>query len=122
MSNFVGNVKQYLKEMKIKQSYLSLITDMDKNKISRLLSGNQNIKAVDMEKIASALGKPVEFFQADSICLPTIAEVGRKQIAFYAGNPTKEQEILAEKLIDFVENMDEILSTKYHFENFIKRS
>ena len=62
MTKFISNVNQYLSEMKIKQSYLSMITGIDKNKISRLLTGVQDESGADMEKIAHALGKNIEFF------------------------------------------------------------
>ena len=39
MTKFISNVNKYLSEMKIKQSYLSMVTGIDKNKMSRLLTG-----------------------------------------------------------------------------------
>ena len=41
MTKFISNVNKYLSEMKIKQSYLSMVTGIDKNKMSRLLTGSQ---------------------------------------------------------------------------------
>ena len=41
--------------------------EIDKNKLSRLLTGVQDESGTDMEKIAQALGKDVEFFLKDSI-------------------------------------------------------
>ena len=43
--------------MEIKQTYLSMITGIDKNKLSRLLTGSQGESGADMEIIAEALGK-----------------------------------------------------------------
>ena len=50
MTKFISNVNKYLSEMKIKQSYLSMITGIDKNKMSRLLTGSQEESGTDMEK------------------------------------------------------------------------
>ena len=53
MTKFISNVNKYLSEMKIKQTYLSMITGIDKNKMSRLLTGSQEESGTDMEKIRS---------------------------------------------------------------------
>ena len=60
MTKFISNVNKYLSEMKIKQSYLSMVTGIDKNKMSRLLTGSQEESGTDMEKIARGLGKSIE--------------------------------------------------------------
>ena len=70
MTKFISNVNKYLSEMKIKQTYLSMITGIDKNKMSRLLTGSQEESGTDMEKIARGLGKNIEFFLADAINIP----------------------------------------------------
>ena len=67
MTKFINNLNKYLSEMKIKQNCLSMLTGIDKNKLSRLLTGVQDESGTDMEKIAQALGKDVEFFLKDSI-------------------------------------------------------
>ena len=117
MTKFISNVNQYLSEMKIKQSYLSMITGIDKNKISRLLTGVQDESGADMEKIAHALGKNIEFFLADSIEIPHINEFAPNKITFYAGEPSKKQEQIANQLMELMENIDEVLSAKSRFEN-----
>lgn len=117
MTTFISNVNQYLSEMKIKQSYLSMITGIDKNKISRLLTGVQDESGADMEKIAHALGKNIEFFLADSIEISQINEFAPNKIAFYAGEPSKKQEQIANQLMELMENIDEVLSAKSRFEN-----
>ena len=38
-----------------------------------------------------------------------------REIVCYAGEPTREQEAFAEKLIDLIENVDEVLSAKNRF-------
>ena len=48
MTKFVSNVNAYLSEMKIKQTYLSMISGIDKNKLSRILTGAQEENGSDM--------------------------------------------------------------------------
>ena len=115
MTKFIENVNKYLSEMKIKQTYLSMITGIDKNKLSRLLNGIQEESGSDMEKIAAALGKNVEFFLADTCAAPKIGNFSYNKIAFYAGEPTEKQEEIARQLMELMENIDEIISAKSRF-------
>ena len=108
MTKFVSNVNAYLSEMKIKQTYLSMISGIDKNKLSRILIGAQEENGSDMERIASALGKTVEFFLQDTLVIPD---------AFYAGSPSKKQEKVAALLMELMENIDEVMSAKSRFDN-----
>ena len=62
MTKFINNVNIYLSKMKIKQAYLSMVTGIDKNKMSRLLTGVQEESGTDMEKIAQGLGGPMSRF------------------------------------------------------------
>ena len=120
MTKFISNVNKYLSEMKIKQSYLSMITGIDKNKMSRLLTGSQEESGTDMEKIASGLGKSVEFFLADAIVVPQIGNMTINKIAFYAGEPSQKQEQIAKQLMELMENIDEVISAKSRFENIAR--
>ena len=117
MTKFISNVNKYLSEMKIKQTYLSMITGIDKNKMSRLLTGSQEESGTDMEKIASGLGKSVEFFLADAIVIPQIGNMAINKIACYAGEPSQKQEQIAKQLMELMENIDEVISAKSRFEN-----
>lgn len=117
MTKFISNVNQYLSDMKIKQTYLSMITGIEKNKISRLLTGSQEESGTDMEKIARGLGKSVEFFLADSISIPQAGSFAMNKIAFYAGEPSHRQEQAAKQLMELMENIDEVMSAKSRFEN-----
>lgn len=117
MTKFISNVNKYLSEMKIKQTYLSMITGIDKNKMSRLLTGSQEESGTDMEKIASGLGKSVEFFLADAIVIPQIGNKEINKIAFYAGEPSQKQEQIVKQLMELMENIDEVISAKSRFEN-----
>lgn len=120
MTKFINNVNKYLLEMKIKQTYLSMITGIDKNKISRILTGTQEESGTDMEKIARGLGKPVEFFLANTIRIPQIGTVSVNKIAFYAGEPSEKQEQIANLLMELMENIDEVISAKSRFEHIAR--
>jgi len=106
--------------MKIKQAYLCMMTGIDKNKMSRLLTGVQEENGTDMEKIAEALGKKVEYFLPDSFSVPQINSFIPETIAFYAGEPTAKQEKIAKKLFELMENIDVVLSAKSRFYNIAK--
>lgn len=120
MTKFMSNVNKYLSEMKIKQTYLAMVTGMDKNKISRLLTGSQEESGTDMEKIARGLGKSVEFFLTDTINIPQIGSFSMNKIAFYAGEPSRKQEQVARQLMELMENIDEVMSAKSRFENMAR--
>lgn len=93
-----------------------MITGIDKNKISRLLTGVQEESGTDMEKIAHGLGKNVEFFLGDSVNVPQVG-IATNKIAFYAGEPSHNQERVATLLMELMENIDEVLSAESRFEN-----
>ncbi|MBO6260679.1 MAG: hypothetical protein J6N47_07615 [Lachnospiraceae bacterium] len=120
MTKFISNVNKYLSEMKIKQTYLSMITGIDKNKLSRLLTGTQEECCTDMEKIARGLGKNVEFFLADTIIIPQVDTTAVNKIAFYAGEPSGKQELIANQLMELMENIDEVLSARSRFVNIAR--
>ncbi len=69
------------------------------------------------KKIASGLGKSVEFFLADAIVIPQIGNKEINKIAFYAGEPSQKQEQIAKQLMELMENIDEVISAKSRFEN-----
>ncbi len=116
MTKYVDNVNTYLSEMNIKQNYVSKKSGIDTKKLSRILTGKQDITGKDMSDIATALGKDVEFFWADKIVIPDISEFKSKRIAFYAGSPTEKQKKIADVLLDLMENIDVVLSAKSRFE------
>ncbi len=120
VAKYIENVNTYLSQMKIKQTYLSLKTGIDTKKLSRILTGVQDISSTDMEKIAHALGQRVEYFLSDAFCVPQIHEFMPEKIAFYAGNPTAKQNEIAVKLEKLMENIDEVLSAKGRFLNMSK--
>lgn len=120
MTKFIRNLNVYLSEMKIKQTYLSMITGIDKKKLSRLLTGTQEESGTDMERIAQALGKNMEFFLADSFTVPNFGSLTMNKIAFYAGEPSEKQEQTAKRLMELMENIDEVLSAKSRFCNMAR--
>lgn len=115
MTKFVENVSAYLSRMKIKQSYVSKKSGIDTKKLSRILTGKQDATGNDIVAIAAALGKSAEFFWAENIVIPDISNLMPERIAFYAGSPTEKQEHMAELLLNFMENIDEVLSAKSRF-------
>ncbi len=117
MTRYIENVNAYLSQMKIKQTYVSLKTGIDTKKLSRILTGTQDISGTDMEKISDALGQKPEFFLSGEFIVPQINEFLPEKIAFYAGNPTEKQEGMADKLVKLMENVDEVLSAEYRFLN-----
>lgn len=120
MTKYIDNVNTYLSQMKIKQTYISLKAGIDKKKLSRILTGTQDVNCADMEKIANALGKKMEFFLKDTFVIPQISDFEPEKITFYAGEPTEKQEQIANKLIKLLENIDEVMSAKYRFLNISK--
>lgn len=120
MTKFIQNVNKYLSEMKIKQTYLSMITGMDKKKLSRLLTGIQEESGSDMETIARGLGKNIEFFLSDTMLIPKVEDFSMGKIAFYAGEPSLKQEQMAEQLIELMENIDEVMSARSRFMNIAR--
>lgn len=117
MTKYIENVNAYLSQMKIKQTYISLKTGIDTKKLSRILTGTQDVSGTDMEKIADALGQKLEYFLSDTFSVPRINEFIPEKIAFYAGNPTAKQDEIAEKLEKLMANIDEVMSAKYRFLN-----
>ncbi|SEM26603.1 hypothetical protein SAMN04487770_13127 [Butyrivibrio sp. ob235] len=122
MTTFINNINAYLDQMKIKQTYISKVTGIEKNKLSRILSGKQEIGESDMETLSVALGKNVAFFVSDSFCVPQISSFAPNKIAFYAGEPNERQEAIANDLVELMENVDQVLSAKSRFENVARIS
>ena len=112
MGKFIRNLNEYLTQKKIKQTFLSLKTGMEPSKLSRILTGAQDITSMDMERLAQALGKNVEYFLADDFFVADIKELSKNEVFFYAGKPTREQEEFAKEFLTMLENADEIMSAK----------
>lgn len=117
MKKYIDNVNAYLAQMKIKQTFICLKSGIEPSKLSRLLKGTQDITGSDMEKIAEALGHKVEFFLADDFCVPAVNYSVENEVVFYAGEPGREQEEFAMKLVDLLENVDEVLGAEQRFKS-----
>lgn len=115
MTKFIENVNTYLSQMRIKQTYISMITGIDAKKMSRILSGTQDVTSTDMEKIAKALGQKTEFFLKDSFCEPEFDGFAPDNVVFYAGEPTQKQEEFALELMELIENADQILGARNRY-------
>lgn len=119
MSKYIENVNDYLSKKKIKQSYISLKSGIEKNKLSRILKEAQEITVSDMESIAKSLGKKAEFFLNEEYSYEERADMYATDIVFYAGEPSAEQELFAENLVNLIRNADEILSAKARYNRVV---
>lgn len=119
MAEYIENVNAYLSQMKIKQKYVSIKTGIDEKKLSCILNATQKIDVEDMEKIAKALGHKVEYFCSEDFKVPLFKDDFLEEISYYAVTVGKEQENFVMKLIDLIENIDEVLSVKDRFLNAI---
>lgn len=115
MVNFIDNVNEYITELKIKKRFISSKSGIDTSKLSRILSKNQEINANEMESIANALGQKIQFFLTENFSVSQKGFSGTGEIAFYGGEPKKEQENFAKQLLKLIENVDEILSAKDYY-------
>ena len=96
MSVFIKNLKIYLEFYGIRQNFLSIRSGMSEDKISKLLHEKKKITDSEMEFLANALGKRVEFFLGD---FPNLHVGNSGCLAFYAGEPGKNQAEVAYKLV-----------------------
>ena len=106
MTKYIENLNLYLDARKIKQTYLSMKTGIDAKKMSRILTGVQDITGTDME-----------YFLQDPFPVPQMCEQESEKVTFYAGEPAKEQEKIANTLLKLLENIDEVMSAKGRFLN-----
>lgn len=109
MSRFVDNVNTYLNCKKIKQTYVSMRSGIENRKLSRILSGVQDVNSTDMDKIAEALGRTTTYFLQERFVMEKAEEQMWQEVAFYAGEPSARQKELAQNLLEFIECADEIL-------------
>ncbi|MBQ3682058.1 MAG: hypothetical protein II922_03150 [Succinimonas sp.] len=117
MTRFTDNVNRYLATMKIRQTYLSMQSGIDKNKLSRILTGVQEESGSDMEKIARGLGQSVAYFLADDMVISSMGTSKADKIAFYAGEPTEKQARIARDLTELMETVDLVVSAKTRFKS-----
>lgn len=117
MTSYIENVNKYMKARKIKQSYVCMQSGMDAKKLSRILTGAQDVVYADMEVISSALGKNVEYFIGESLAEEEMKYEYDGKVYFHTGNPTKRQKELADMVINLFKCMDEVLGAEKRFMN-----
>jgi len=116
MDIFISNINQYINHYKIKQSFISLKCGIEKNKLSLILNGEQDILQEDMIKLAEALNKDLVYFTNNKLDLYTPKYNDISPIMFYMGTPTSEKEKLANTIFDFLEHVDAILGIRNNLE------
>ena len=120
MTKYIENLNLYLNARKIKQTYLSMKTGIEVGKIAEILNGAQDITETEMEKISAALGKRIEYFLQDPFPTPQMYEQEPEKIMFYTRGSAQKQNKMANTLLEFLENIDEVMSAKERFLNISK--
>lgn len=87
MSKFIENLKKYLENRKIRQTYVSLMTGWDKSRVSKILSGTIDLKESEAEFLAKALGHDMSYFLTD-FSDQYKEQAVNGQLAFLAGTLT----------------------------------
>lgn len=115
MTRFIENVNEYLSVKKIKQTYVSSSSGIDVKKLSRILTGVQEVTGADMEKIAEALGKNVEFFLQEDFKVAEFCPEFPFHPDSYSEEVNQHLESYTIQLVELLQNVDEILSAKSFF-------
>ncbi|SEL96296.1 hypothetical protein SAMN04487770_12210 [Butyrivibrio sp. ob235] len=105
MNKFIKNINIYLKERKIKNAYITLVTGWEKSKVSRVLSGEADLKMDDAELLATSLGKDMNFFLGSPDDM-VLSSAGGESLAFYAGKLGKNDKEIAHSLLDMFKFYD----------------
>lgn len=105
--------------MKIKHSYIAKTAGMNESKLSRILNDKQNTTCADMEKLSKAAGQSIQFFLCNEITSYSFLLPKIERTAFCSNNYTKEQKNYLNKLLELMENIDEILSAEFNFRSII---
>ncbi len=111
MNIFIENMNTYLSGNRIKNSYISLLTGWDKSKVSRILSGEADLKMQDAETLANVLGKDVSFFLDESKIVSQHKDES-EQFAFYAGHLEENDMKIAKDLLDMFRYYDSLVNLK----------
>ena len=99
MSKFIENLKKYLENRKIRQTYVSLMTGWDKSRVSKILSGTIDLKESEAEFLAKALGHDMSYFLTD-FSDQYKEQAVNGQLAFFAGTLNDEDKKTADKLVE----------------------
>lgn len=112
MNKFIQNLNSYIDHYNLKHSFVAMRSGIEKNKLSRLLNSKQDINYVDMELIAKALGKEINYFIEENLILTNGNYKDTTSIGFYMGSPDESKEELANQVFDFLEHVDAILGVR----------
>lgn len=107
MSEFIGNIKTYMQNNHIKQSYIVLMTGWDKSMVSRMLSEDNRLKEDEMETLASVFGKSIDFFE-DIVRYNPVAS--NNDVKFLAGTIDSKDAHIANKLVEMLRYYDAIIN------------
>lgn len=111
MTRFIENVNAYLAGKSIKQTYVSTQSGIDVKKLSRILTGVQDVTGTDMEKIAAALGHPVEFFLQDKFTVPSSPDTSYYPYYPVPSKQDAELNTFVLQLVELLRNADVVLSS-----------
>ena len=120
MTQYIENLNLYLNARKIKRTYLSMKTGIEVGKISGILDGAQDITETEMEKISAALGKRIEYFFQNPFPASQMYEQEPEKGMLYTRGSVQEQNKIVNTLLEFLENIDEVMSAKGRFLNISK--
>lgn len=109
MSKFISNVKEYMRINHIKQNYIALMTGWDKSKVSRVLALENKPREDEMEALADAFGKTIEFFLSDE-SLRQYSLATDNGVKFFAGNLNENDTQVANKLLEMLRYYDAIVN------------
>lgn len=112
MSRYIDNVNKFITVRKIKQNYVSMKSGIEIRKLSRILSGVQDVNSTDMDSIAEALGHTATYFMDKNFVVESLEDNIYQETAFYVGGVSETQKVLANNLIELLECADEVLSAQ----------
>ena len=110
MSRFVTNVNEYLSVKKIKHTYVSSCSGIDAKKLIRILTGVQEVTETDMDKIAAVLGHTVDFFLQENFWVEEFNPQFPFDPASYSEGIEKPLAAYITLLVEFLQNVDVVLS------------
>ncbi len=111
MTKFIENVNAYLAGRSIKKNYVSTQSGIDVKKLSRILTGVQDVTGTDMEKIAASLGHPVEFFLQDKFTVPSSPDTTYYPYYPVPSKQDTELNTFVLQLVELLRNADVVLSS-----------
>lgn len=120
ISPVVKNINDFISFHKVKQKFLAFKSGINEAKLSRILTGKQDATLSDIEQIAKGLGRDSFYFQTARV-YNTVNHLNDTEIVFSMGTPTQEKIEYANKIFDFLETVDFLLSMEAKIQNNLKR-